>query len=98
MTAQRLDNGVTVWSDPRDEEQFVVLISPHISPAEELVNRVLESHTAARKGEIDEDALASELGEAIGQRVWVRQWRNPAGLVEYEVELEGRDVDWEWLA
>lgn len=100
MTAIRdPESKVLQWYDDDYPDQYIILISPHLSCSEAQVDAVMEPHRERTRRDFelpDEDWLREELTRAIGQPVDVGVWRDPAGVVEYSVELAGRPIDWDW--
>jgi hypothetical protein len=98
----RLDSGLLEY--PHLDDSYVLLVSRRVSCSEEQLDRVMGAYIARHRDEdgdphrLDEDELAVDLSRELGKRVWVSAWLNPAGMMEYYVELEGQPVDWEWLA
>jgi hypothetical protein len=98
----RLDNGLLEY--PHLEDSYVLLVSRRVRCTEEQLDRVMGAYISRHREEdgdprrLDEAELAVDLSRELGKPVWVSAWLNPAGMMEYYVELEGQSVDWEWLA
>lgn len=101
MGCVRDDDGIVEWFDDDHPDQYVVLVSPHLDCSCEVLERVMQRHLAkpVDDGDFespDTDWLRQELARELGRAIDVEAWRDPAGVLEYTVEVQGRRRDWEW--